>query len=133
MPSSTHGTRRSHSCSQIFRWRCRLSSNLPSFQHLIHQDLGNTCFTFLSSLANFDKHRNAKLICNALSKFGVTAAPSGRNDILVNNLKVKEFSANFHFLDQWIRLQNERETCVSSRNFIDQCKYGCVSTIFERK
>lgn len=49
----------------------------------VFHDLGNTNFTFLSSKETFDKAANNKIITNALSFYGLTATPSGRNDILV--------------------------------------------------
>lgn len=53
-----------------------------------NQDLGNTCFTFLSPLNTYDRNRNSLIICRALEKFGIAAAPSGRNDIEVDGLKI---------------------------------------------
>ena len=49
----------------------------------VYQDLGNTNFTFLSSTENFDKIRNSGIIIDALSKWGLRATTSGRNDIVV--------------------------------------------------
>lgn len=54
----------------------------------VFQDLGNTNFTFLSSRSNYDRKRNFDIIINALGKFGIKAEQSGRNDILVNGVKV---------------------------------------------
>ncbi len=54
----------------------------------VFQDLGNTNFTFLSSRSNYDKKRNFQIIINSLKKFGIEAEQSGRNDILVNGLKI---------------------------------------------
>ncbi|MFA6238594.1 MAG: lipoate--protein ligase [Bacteriovorax sp.] len=50
----------------------------------VFHDLGNTNFTFLSSKENFDKAVNNKIITNAINSFGLNAAPSGRNDLLVS-------------------------------------------------
>lgn len=54
----------------------------------VYQDLGNTNFTILSPINENYKEKNAQIIINALARFGVTATASGRNDILVNGLKV---------------------------------------------
>jgi len=54
----------------------------------VYQDLGNTNFTFLTSMDNHDKERNSGIIIRALSKFGVSAETSGRNDIITGGLKV---------------------------------------------
>merc|ERR1719197_84782 len=54
----------------------------------VYQDLGNTCFTFLSPMEAYDKSRNMQILVDALGKLGVEAKASGRNDILVNNRKV---------------------------------------------
>ena len=50
--------------------------------------MGNTNFTFLSDINYFDKKRNSDLICKAINSFGVDAQFSGRNDILVNGVKI---------------------------------------------
>jgi len=54
----------------------------------VFQDLGNTCFTFLSGRRAYSKERNFGIIIRALSRFGIEAAMSGRNDILVDGRKV---------------------------------------------
>ena len=54
----------------------------------VYQDLGNTNFTFLTSLANHDKERNSQIIIRALSTFGLCAETSGRNDLIVGGFKV---------------------------------------------
>ncbi|KAL6054783.1 lipoate--protein ligase [Balamuthia mandrillaris] len=55
----------------------------------VYQDLGNSCFTFLSPRAHFDKARNTNIIINALAEsFGIKATASGRNDILVEGQKI---------------------------------------------
>jgi lipoate-protein ligase A len=54
----------------------------------VYQDLGNTNFTFLTSLANHDKERNSQIIIKALSSFGLSAETSGRNDLIVGGFKV---------------------------------------------
>ncbi len=54
----------------------------------VYQDLGNTNFTFLSSRKDYDRKRNFDIIINSLSKFGIIAEQSGRNDILVEGKKI---------------------------------------------
>ncbi|EKX74386.1 lipoate-protein ligase, putative [Theileria equi strain WA] len=54
----------------------------------VYQDLGNTCFTFISSANDYNFEANSKLICSALGKLiGEKCEPSGRNDLCVNGLK----------------------------------------------
>eukprot|EP01094_Clydonella_sp_ATCC50884_P002144 TRINITY_DN11651_c0_g1_i1.p1 TRINITY_DN11651_c0_g1~~TRINITY_DN11651_c0_g1_i1.p1 ORF type:complete len:423 (+),score=96.12 TRINITY_DN11651_c0_g1_i1:25-1269(+) len=54
----------------------------------VYQDLGNVCWTFLSSQSAHNKHDNNQCLVDALSSLGVTAEASGRNDIVVSGSKV---------------------------------------------
>lgn len=54
----------------------------------MYQDLGNTCFTFLSPTEQYDKARNVGILTGALATLGVTAEASGRNDLIVGGRKV---------------------------------------------
>ncbi len=54
----------------------------------VFQDLGNTCFTFMSSRETYDKSRNNEIITRAIGRFGIEAYASGRNDILVEERKI---------------------------------------------
>jgi len=55
----------------------------------VYQDLGNSCFTFLSSISDYDIDRNTRIITEALRKnFGIDAQKTGRNDITVNGRKI---------------------------------------------
>ncbi|MFO8064882.1 MAG: lipoate--protein ligase [Spirochaetia bacterium] len=54
----------------------------------VYQDLGNTNFTFMTSLDQYDQEENFRIIIDALAEFGITAERSGRNDILVDGRKV---------------------------------------------
>lgn len=55
----------------------------------VYQDLGNSCFTFLSSKAEFDIDRNTRIITESLrNSFQVNAEKSGRNDITVEGKKI---------------------------------------------
>lgn len=49
----------------------------------VYHDLGNTCFTFLSPREGYDRSTNSQIILNALSKFGIVAEASGRNDLVI--------------------------------------------------
>lgn len=49
----------------------------------VYQDLGNTCFTFLSPREGYDRSTNSGIILRALSNFGIAAEASGRNDLVV--------------------------------------------------
>lgn len=52
------------------------------------QDLGNTCWTFLSSRAVYNNKLNTQVVIDSLKRFGIDATTSGRNDILVGTHKV---------------------------------------------
>ncbi|PRP85977.1 hypothetical protein PROFUN_06099 [Planoprotostelium fungivorum] len=54
----------------------------------VYQDLGNTCFTFLSSKEKMNKDKNSEIILSALKKFNIEGMASGRNDLLVEGKKV---------------------------------------------
>lgn len=54
----------------------------------MYQDLGNTCWTFMSPMGDYSKERNTEIVVSALDRLGVQAQASGRNDILVDGRKV---------------------------------------------
>ncbi len=54
----------------------------------VYQDLGNSCFTFLSGKASYSVDRNFQLIVDALARLGITAERTGRNDVVVEGRKV---------------------------------------------
>jgi len=55
----------------------------------VFQDLGNSCFTFLSSNTDYNVERNLGIIANALkADFGINAVISGRNDMTVDGCKI---------------------------------------------
>lgn len=62
----------------------------------VYHDLGNLNFTFICKNNLFDISKNLKVIIEALKKFEIDAYFSGRNDLLVNNLK---FSGNAYYDD----------------------------------
>lgn len=49
----------------------------------VFHDLGNTNFTFLSPRAGYDRAANLGIVIRALSRFGIAAQASGRNDLVV--------------------------------------------------
>lgn len=54
----------------------------------VFQDLGNTCFTFMSGRSNYAQNENFDIVCKALAKLGIEAETSGRNDIVVEGRKI---------------------------------------------
>jgi lipoate-protein ligase A len=55
----------------------------------VYQDLGNSCFTFMSSQNSFSTDRNMEILINALkNSFGIFAEKSGRNDMVVGEKKI---------------------------------------------
>lgn len=50
----------------------------------VFHDLGNTCFTFLSPKAGYDRAQNTGILIRALSRLGITAEASGRNDLVIS-------------------------------------------------
>lgn len=49
----------------------------------VFQDLGNTCFTFLSPKEGYSRSQNIEILLGALASLGVTAEASGRNDLVI--------------------------------------------------
>ncbi len=49
----------------------------------VFHDLGNCCFTFMAGKPEYDKSVSTGIILQALSRLGIEAEPSGRNDIVV--------------------------------------------------
>ncbi len=49
----------------------------------VYQDLGNTCFTFLSPKEGYDRTVNSNIILKALETFGIRGEASGRNDLVL--------------------------------------------------
>ena len=54
----------------------------------VYHDLGNINYSFLIPRRQYDVPRQTRVITNALSSFGLSAALSGRNDILAEGKKV---------------------------------------------
>lgn len=49
----------------------------------VFHDLGNTCFTFMAGKPGYDKVVSTGIILESLRSLGISAAASGRNDIVV--------------------------------------------------
>ncbi|OPZ63106.1 MAG: Lipoate-protein ligase A [Firmicutes bacterium ADurb.Bin506] len=54
----------------------------------VYHDLGNLCFTFLTSRASYDLRRQTLLVLETLRSLGIDAQLSERNDLLVAGKKV---------------------------------------------
>ncbi len=60
----------------------------------VFQDLGNTNFTFLSSLKDYNKTANAEIIKSALTSFDINTSSQGRNDIVVGSKDPRKISGS---------------------------------------
>lgn len=61
----------------------------------VYHDHGNMNFTFLGEKKSFDKSKNNIIITRALSRFGIAAKTSGRNDIVIEDSEgVKKISGS---------------------------------------
>lgn len=49
----------------------------------VFHDLGNTCFTFMSTHKEYNKNLSTNIILNGLNLLGIKAMISGRNDLIV--------------------------------------------------
>lgn len=58
----------------------------PTGGGAVYQDLGNTCWTFLSP--KFEPKKTSQIIIDALKSLNVNANLTGRNDIVVDNKKI---------------------------------------------
>lgn len=54
----------------------------------VYHDNGNLNFSFIMHETNYNKERQFRVILNALSKLGLTAELSGRNDIIIDGKKI---------------------------------------------
>ncbi|URJ24866.1 lipoate--protein ligase [Candidatus Blochmannia ocreatus (nom. nud.)] len=50
----------------------------------VFHDLGNTCFTFMSTQENHDKKISTKIVLDGLNNIGIQAKISGRNDLVIS-------------------------------------------------
>lgn len=80
--------RRSNPNSPPLLTACHPQVRRPSGGGAVYQDLGNTCWTFMSPRNVYDKDRNTGIVIEALRQHGVQAEASGRNDITVDGKKV---------------------------------------------
>lgn len=53
----------------------------------VFHDLGNTCFTFMSTKPEYNKNLSTNIILDGLSRLGITAMISGRNDLTIHTHK----------------------------------------------
>ena len=57
----------------------------------VFHDEGNLCFSFIAHPDDYDVKQNLSLITAACRRFGITALPTGRNDVCIDG---KKFSGN---------------------------------------
>lgn len=50
----------------------------------VFHDLGNTCFTFMSTKQEYNKNLSTNIILDGLNRLGITAMISGRNDLTIH-------------------------------------------------
>lgn len=60
----------------------------------VYHDKGNVNFTFAAREDDYDVERHLHVICEAIRSFGLAAAVSGRNDVVIDGAK---FSGNAFF------------------------------------
>ena len=53
----------------------------------VYHDLGNLNYSFHTPVQTYDPVAQTKIICRTLSSFGISAVPSGRNDLTVDGRK----------------------------------------------
>ncbi len=53
----------------------------------VYHDAGNLNFTFLTQRADYDVRRQSEVVLDAISRFGIQAEISGRNDLLAGGRK----------------------------------------------
>ncbi|WP_159715468.1 lipoate--protein ligase [Blochmannia endosymbiont of Camponotus nipponensis] len=52
----------------------------------VFHDLGNTCFTFISTQEHYDKKLSTNIVLNGLNHIGIKAIISGRNDLVIHTV-----------------------------------------------
>lgn len=53
----------------------------------VFHDLGNTCFTFMSTQKEYNKNLSTNIILDGLNQLGIKAIISGRNDLVIHTTR----------------------------------------------
>lgn len=88
----------------------------------VFHDNGNLNFSFITDEKHYDLNRQMRVILNAVSKLGLKAELSGRNDITVDG---KKFSGNAFSLAKGNRLHHG--TILVNADLTKLSNYLCVS------
>lgn len=88
----------------------------------VFHDNGNLNFSFITDEKHYDLNRQMRVILNAVSKLGLKAELSGRNDITVDG---KKFSGNAFSLAKGNR--SHHGTILVNADLTKLSKYLCVS------
>lgn len=88
----------------------------------VFHDNGNLNFSFITDEKNYDLNRQMRVILNAVSKLGLKAELSGRNDITVDG---KKFSGNAFSLAKGNR--SHHGTILVNADLTKLSNYLCVS------
>lgn len=88
----------------------------------VFHDNGNLNFSFITDEKHYDLNRQMRVILNAVSKLGLKAELSGRNDITVDG---KKFSGNAFSLAKGNR--SHHGTILVNANLTKLSNYLCVS------
>lgn len=61
----------------------------------VFHDLGNTCFTFMSTHKEYNKNLSTNIILEGLNRLGIKAIISGRNDLIIHtNRGIRKISGS---------------------------------------
>jgi len=89
----------------------------------VFHDLGNMCFTFISSSGLYDQNKQLKVVLDAVNQLGIKAEFTGRNDITCDGRK---FSGNAFKFSKDIGLMHG--TLLMDTDSEKMAKYLQVST-----
>ena len=98
-------------------------SRRPTGGGAVYQDLGNSCWTFISP--KFNPQFNNEIIIETLKKFNINSIASGRNDIEVNGKKVSGSAfrkTNFRSIHHGTMIMNVNMTHLVSSLTVDSTK-----------